>query len=352
MKISYTDQLDTLLELPFLQEEERELGELLLAVGRGEATWANVLVQIETMEVLSVVYIHLIKALGTYFNDDVTTLDREVQLRLWVVLLHKMGKCWSTYREVEGDEKTEKNETSVNNDFEKKKVEKNTWFILLGSVIAASEEIDNLQTFNLIQEGMKLEIQMIIGMLTPQKRTVFAPEHQWETNALVFRKINQGDHALLQQYFTPSIGQYLSIDSFSHPVLVKAYIEQSQEEMKQGTCLVLLAFERDSNRFVGCLTINDIHLFSVEIGVWVSEEQQGKGWGSALLEQAITLIETSIPTQQIIYTVEKENDKSITLCKKKGFEFDRELILEPTPLKNKYRSMLRFTKKVIAASRG
>ncbi|MGG5505863.1 MULTISPECIES: GNAT family N-acetyltransferase [unclassified Myroides] len=347
MKISYTDPLDVHLGLPFLQVEERELGELLVAVGRGETTWTNVLVQLETMGALSVMYIHLIEALRTCFKDEITTLDREVQLRLWTVLLHKMGKYWSVYRKG-----TVESKTAIAGDLEQQQIDKNTWFVLLGSVMAASEEIGGLQPFNLIQEGMKQEIQMIIGMLTPQKRTVFAPNQQWETSTLILRKIDQEDGALLQQYFTPTIGQYLSIDSFAHPLLVQAYIDQSQEEMKQGTCLVLLAFERDSQRFVGCLTLNDIHLFSVEIGLWVSEEQQGKGWGSALLEQAITLVEEAIPTQQIIYTVEQENDKSVALCEKKGFVFERELILEPTPLKNKYRSMLRYTKKVNAASRG
>ena len=114
--------------------------------------------------------------------------------------------------------------------------------------------------------------------------------------------------------------------------------------MKQGTCLVLLVFERELQAFVGCLTLNDIHQYSVEIGLWVSEDQQGKGYGVALLQQAIAIIEESIPTQQIIYTVEKENQRSIALCEKYEFQLEKELILEPTPLKNKYRAMLRFVR--------
>lgn len=348
----HTNQIERLLQFSFLSEEERELATLLLAVGRGEVTWANVLAQLEIQEGLSVVYLSILEALRTYFNSEVTVLDREVQLRLWMVLLHKMGKYWSIYR-------TEKREEGVLSfdDYvlkvqasKEEEIEKLTWFQLLHHLIATKDEIRNIGASNLIQEGMKQEIGMIIEMIAPQTRTRFAADQQWETETLVLRKIEEEDRVLLQSHFTPAIGQYLSIESFAHPALVKAYIQQSQEEMKQGTCLVLMAFERESQQFVGCLTLNDINQYSTEIGLWVREQQQQKGYGSALLDLAVSIVEQAIPTQQIIYTVEKENTASIVLCEKKGFQLERELILEPTPLKNKYREMLRYTRRVFKAN--
>lgn len=347
MKNKAVDTLEFLWLLPFVGEAERELGETLEAVGRGETTWSTVLAQVETLEALSVVYLRLIQDLRTHFTAVETALEREVQLRLWLAFLHKMGRYWNVYRTVENEVTQTEDEGSTRlAHADQATAEKWTWFQLLQHILEAKTELEQLEPMNLIQAGIKQEILLVVEMIEPQKRIVFGEDYQWQTEQLVFRKIQTTDGVFLQQYFTPSIGQYLSIDSFAHPALVAAYIQQSQVEMKQGTCLVLLVFERESQAFVGCLTLNDIHQYSVEIGLWVSEDQQGRGYGAALLQQAIAIIEESIPTQQIIYTVEKENQRSIALCEKYEFQLEKELILEPTPLKNKYRAMLRFVRGV------
>jgi len=347
MKDKSADIFELLLRLPFVGEAELELVETLDAVGRGETTWSTVLAQVEILEGLSVVYLRLIQDLRLHFIAVDTPLEREIQLRLWLVFLHKMGRYWNVYRTVENVVgETEDTWSLALKTADRATVEKCTWFELLQLVSEAKPELEQLEPMNLIQVGLKQEILLVIGMLEPQERVVFDEYQEWRTEHLVFRKIQSTDGVYLQQHFTPNIGQYLSIDSFAHPALVNAYIEQSQAEMKQGTCLVLLVFERDSQAFVGCLTLNDIHYCSVEIGLWISEEQQGRGYGSALLGQTITIIENKIPTQQIIYTVEKENQRSIALCEKWGFQWEKELILEPTPLKNKYRTMLRYVRTV------
>ncbi|MGS4344458.1 GNAT family N-acetyltransferase [Myroides odoratus] len=347
MKHRATSVLESFWKFSFVGEAERELAETLEAVGRGETTWSTVLAQLETLDVLSVLYLRLIQDLRTHFVAVATPIEREVQLRLWLVFLHKMGRYWSTYRFVEGGSvQTDEEWLEMLAYADQATVEKWTWFQLLALLLEARTELEELEPLNFIQAGIKQEILLIIGMLEPQERIVFDKEQQWQTEDLWFRPIQATDGAYLQQHFTPSIGQYLSIDSFAHPTLVAAYIKQSQVEMEHGTCLVLLVFERDSQDFVGCLTLNDIHHYSVEIGLWVSENKQGKGYGSALLKQAIAIIETSIPTQQIIYTVEKENQRSIALCEHYGFQHTQELILEPTPLKNKYRTMSQYVRMV------
>lgn len=347
MKNKADDTLESLWTLPFVGEAERELGETLEAVGRGETTWSTVLAQVEPLEELSVVYLRLLQDLRTHFTAVDTPLEREVQLRLWLVFLQKMGRYWNVYRAVENETiQTEEMGSSILVHADQATAEKWTWFQLLQRILDAKAELEQVEPMNFIQAGIKQEILLVIEMIEPQERIVFDEDQQWHTEHLWFRKIQTTDGVYLQEHFTSSIGQYLSIDSFAHPALVKAYIQQSQVEMKQGTCLVLLVFERESQAFVGCLTLNDIHQYTVEIGLWVSEDQQGRGYGSALLKQAIAIIENYIPTQQIIYTVEKENQRSIALCEKWGFQLEKELILEPTPLKNKYRAMLRYVRVV------
>ncbi|WP_158963695.1 GNAT family N-acetyltransferase [Myroides fluvii] len=349
MKHSYSYSIDSLEQLPFVTESERTLGETIAAARRGETTWSTVLAQLESLDPLSVIYLPLVESLCADFKAVEDPLDREVQLRLWIVLLHKMGRHWTTYRSIAKVEKEEVNEwDNLLQIVDEPRRNALIWCQLLVQVLEAKAEVQAFADLNLIQEGMRMEMLMIVEMLEPQERKIFPVDQQWQTESLWFRKIETADQALLQRYFTPAIGQYLSIDSFAHPVLVQEYIRQSSIEMQQGTCLVLLVFEQNSTEFVGCLTLNDMNRYTVEIGLWVAEDQQGKGYGAAMLDQALVMISQDIPTAQIIYTVEKENHKSIALCEKKGFQLECELILEPTPLKNKYRTMFRFTKQVVA----
>ena len=345
MKDNYTYPLGYLGDLSFVTEAVRTLGETIAAARRGESSWSTVLAQVEPMEMLSLIYLPLIESLCIDFDEIEDPLDREVQLRLWMVILHKMGRYWNSYR-LEEQVKEYGVETWMDTieKADESRRKSLIWHQLLSEGLKAKSVIMEFADLNHIQEGMRVELVMILDMLEPQQRTVFPVDKQWQSDALTFRKVEETDQTLLQLHFTPAIGKYLSIDSFAHPILAREYIRQSLVEMQLGTCLVLLAFERESANFVGCLTLNDINQYTAEIGLWVAEEQQGKGYGTALLEQAMTLWQTEIGTKEIIYSVEKENTKSIALCEKHGFQLEKELILEPTPLKNKYRTLLRYKK--------
>ncbi|MDM1046529.1 GNAT family N-acetyltransferase [Myroides sp. 1354] len=341
---------ENLTNISCLRASERAFLTLLQALLQGETNWSDVLVQLELEDELTMVHPCILSTVLSDVTQEVSLIEREVQLRILAVMLQKMGKHWNAYRDIIAPNAKEWEKQLIENttgEIDPKEIQKQVWFCLLKYFEIAQESLKKITTYNLIQEGIKQEICMIVAMLVPQVRKLFPQDVQWSSDRLYFRKIQEEDKVLLQEYFTPAVGKYLSIDALNHPVLVQAYIQQSQIEMLAGTCLVLMAFERDTIDFVGALTLNDMNQETVEIGLWVREEQQGKGFGEELLNQAIAIICTEISTKQIIYTVEKENHKSIALCQKKGFQFESELILEPTPLKNKYREMLRFVKQVV-----
>lgn len=339
------EQIENLLTLPFLDASARETGELFLAITRGESNWSNLLLSVETATQVSILDPYILQLLLDDFFQTSTVIEREVQLRLLRAFLHLMGKHWNDYRtETSLLAHPWSDDWKVIQTWQKEQAVKHSWFQLLRILVAARGEIKQAQAFNQIQEGMKQEVLMILDMLEPQKRMIFPVAHQWENQTLFFRKITAEDAPLLQRHFTPEVGKYLSIDSFAHPLLVAEYIRQSQLEMQQGSCLVLLAFEKLEKEFVGCVTLNDINQHTAEVGLWVSEEQQGKGYGATMLQQVLAIITESIPTTEVIYTVEKENQRSINLCEKYDFQYVREFILEPTPLKNKYREMVQYIK--------
>ncbi|MBB1151070.1 GNAT family N-acetyltransferase [Myroides sp. NP-2] len=345
MKNNPIAEVENYLNQPVLTAEERERGDLFLAITRGECNWSNLLLSVETASQIAVLDSYILPLLLEDYHQTTTVLEREVQLRLLRAYVQLMGKDWNLYRKETSLKAYPWPESETKTQIgDKEEVAKYAWVQLLHILLIDREKIEEAQTFNLIQEGIKQEVLLILNMLEPQERTVFPETQQWEHQDLCFRKITTADAPLLQRHFTPAVGQYLSIDSFAHPLLVAEYIRQSQLEMKEGSCLVLLVFEKQGNAFIGCVTINDINLHTAEIGLWVTEKQQGKGYGTHLLQQVLSIIAASIPTKKILYTVEKENQRSINLCEKFGFQYTRAFILEPTPLKNKYREMIQYTK--------
>jgi len=349
MEYQSKESLESLVEFPFLNEQEKEIAVRLVDTIADKRHWTSLLAQVEVLDPLSPVYPFIVNRLIVDLSHSTSTMDREVQLRLFLLIVQKTGKFWNTYRSLEwldsmyAETEYLKIITANKQGGNQDKVEEITWFYLLSILLQHREKLASIESSNFIQEGIKQEIEMIINMLEPQNRTVFLANQQWETKRLLLRKIKADDQIILQGYFTPAVGKYLSIDSLAHPLLAAEYIRQSQLEMQFGTCLVLLAFHPQWNEFIGCFTLNDINKESVEIGLWVREDQQGRGYGFELLEQAIAICRESIPTKQLIYTVETENKKSIALCQKTGFKFAKEMILEPTPLKNKYRTMVQYT---------
>ncbi|WBW96844.1 GNAT family N-acetyltransferase [Oceanirhabdus sp. W0125-5] len=99
-------------------------------------------------------------------------------------------------------------------------------------------------------------------------------------------------------------------------------VEASEHMLELGV------FEKETNSFVGMMTIEDINYdnHSCELGYWLSKEYTGKGIAYESAKELIDFVCNSLGMKVIKAYVIKEHRKSISLLEKLGF-IQKELLL-------------------------
>lgn len=328
-----------------LSEQERKITEELLSTTMSANNWSSIAVYLEEEGIGIVAPLCLLRLNSAVLHSK-EGLEQEVYLRVLLIIGKKLGTLWTKYRNEKLD---------INNSIEvfiertsqnKGIIEENGKLFLWSCTMEVYQlfqlKLNNLSSDNLIVNGLCQEVLTIVHMLQPQERHIFSLTTNWYTDRLQFRTIQKGDESLLENNLTSNVGKFLSIEGFFHPLLTQEYIHQSILEMKNGTCLVLMIFDFEHNEFIGSCTLNDINKNTAEIGLWIKESKQNKGYGTEILDKLLEIIKVNKLTKQVLYTVEEENIASIALCQKNDFIQANNFILEPNFLKNKYRRMIQF----------
>lgn len=341
---------DDIRSMIFASAEEKEIVDWLL---KGEVpvnNWPSIAVYLEQQQEITIVTPLCLSHLNKVFEQATQLLEQEVYLRILLIIGKQLGKLWTFFRNNSITETYTfkdccyliKGKDLKENDPEVVSV---LWSLSMDLFQMFNEQLSRFSTESFIVKGIQQEVLMIVNMLHEQERTIFTNEFIGQSKRLSFRKIKFGDEPLLENNLTRNVGKFLSIDEFFHPLLTQEYIKQSVMEMEVGTCLVLIA-ENEKSEFIGCCTLNDINYDTTEIGLWIKESEQRKGFGMEILEFLIGLIKNNITTNRILYTIEEENSASIALCQHFNFKKTDTFILEPNPLKNKYREMIQFSLEV------
>lgn len=220
------------------------------------------------------------------------------------------------------------------------------WFYTKEILLSYQSNIENTPTKDLIDKGLIYEISTILNMVRDQKRIAFSLESTWESKDLLFQCIAPKH---LKDYFenlTPNVAKYLSFDSMENDKILREFIRISQIEQQRGTCLVMAVLDKNTKEFLGSCGIHDINVRNAELGLWLKESAQGKGYGTQVVETMLQICKEHTASKSVIYCLEQENKASIGLCEKFGFTKKYNFIIEPTVLKNKLRRMSYFSKDI------
>ena len=334
----------------FLSEEELEIVNWLLSDKVAQNHWPSIAVYLEQQQEITIISPLCLTHLKNVFEEAKTELDQEVYLRILLIIGKQLGRLWTVFR-IKKQPIIHSIDNFINSLNQKQEINNEEDFFYLWSYTMELYQLflNLLYDFSadsLIVKGINQEVKTIVDMLQQQDRIVFAKETIWLSHSLKFRMIQKGDESLLETNLTSNVGKYLSIDGFSHPLLTQEYIKQSVLEMTYGTCLVLMAFDLKTNDFIGSCTLNDINKETSEIGLWIKESEQHKGFGTEIMDKLLQIVKENKLSKNILYTVEDDNKASIALCNKFSFVETDQFILEPNPLKNKYREMIQFTYKI------
>lgn len=140
-----------------------------------------------------------------------------------------------------------------------------------------------------------------------------------KTNNLVLKLIHKKYIDEINLNFTKEVTKYMPFNPNGNRKEIEDFVENSLKNFNQKTDIVFVALE--SNKiFIGCCGIHKINSKSVELGLWIKENSQSKGYGTEMINGLINFVEKNINIEYIIYPVDKENIRSRKIPEKLGFK--------------------------------
>ncbi|MEK6494118.1 GNAT family N-acetyltransferase [Myroides odoratimimus] len=223
------------------------------------------------------------------------------------------------------------------------KVFDHAWYYTKEVLCAYQPVLEQLIARDDIEQGLIYDILTVIKMVKDQKRNIISFNENWTSKHLKYVIVEDTYLEDFLTNLTPEITKFLSFDVNGNHTLLKEYIRRSRIEIANGTALVLVVLNKETNEFIGSCGLSDINDESVEIGLWIKASEQGKGYGAEVTEKLIEITKSEINTSSILYAVEKGNEASVSIPSKFGFTHTYDFIIEPSPLKNRMREMQQFT---------
>jgi len=144
------------------------------------------------------------------------------------------------------------------------------------------------------------------------------------TNRLVLLPISQKYKEEIFREFTKEITTYMYPRPPQDIVETEEFINDSLGEIQTGNHLVLVILKKDSQEFLGCTGIHDIHSKHPELGIWLKKSAQGKGYGLEAITALKRWADENLDYEYLIYDVDKANSPSRRIPEKLGGQITRE----------------------------
>lgn len=104
------------------------------------------------------------------------------------------------------------------------------------------------------------------------------------------------------------------------------FIEESLKKMWKGENLQLVAVDKTSGEFLGCMGLHNIHKPDPEMGLWLKKSVHGKGYGKEAMKVIKEWADGNIGYEYIRYPVVKINVASRRIAESLGGKVFRDFI--------------------------
>lgn len=132
---------------------------------------------------------------------------------------------------------------------------------------------------------------------------------------LVFRKLSVNDTEHIFKASTGNVADYFyKFDTFEQ---AEEWVKDAVLKQEEGSKLEYVIYEGDN--FIGMISPRYLNFDTVDIGMWVSIEFQGKGYGKRILETLLTMLKQD-GVREVIYETDIENKASAALAQSLGFQ--------------------------------
>lgn len=159
---------------------------------------------------------------------------------------------------------------------------------------------------------------MVKSNLLSFKNMILNPNTKIKTERLTLQPVDDFYINDILEHFTKEVTRYMPFNPEGNRNDIVNFVNESKINLSQNTDLVLVALDSNGD-FTGCCGIHNITTESIELGLWLKKDSQGKGLGTEIITALIKFLENNFTFEYILYPVDEENIASKKIPEKLGF---------------------------------
>lgn len=131
-----------------------------------------------------------------------------------------------------------------------------------------------------------------------------------ETKRLKLVPINLSHLMPIYKHFTISISKYMYPQPTGNIEDTESFIRSSMAGLLDGTNLQMVVFDKETDKFLGCVGLHHVGTDTPELGVWIRKSAHSNGYGLEAIRGVISWARSNIKFDHLKYPVDKLNRSS------------------------------------------
>ena len=128
-----------------------------------------------------------------------------------------------------------------------------------------------------------------------------------ESEHLLLIPIKQKYKEIIHQEFTDEISLFMIPKPEDDISGIEMFIENSINGIDKGTNLQLVALDKNTLEFIGCVGLSHLHQNNPELGLWIKKKAHGNSYGLESISSLINWARDNINFEYLIYPVDERN---------------------------------------------
>lgn len=127
-------------------------------------------------------------------------------------------------------------------------------------------------------------------------------------------------------HFTPEVTRYMWPSAPKSQEEINQHISHKQIQMQKGEEIALVIAAKDTNEFLGYISVHKVNSSTPELGIWLKQEAQGHRYAYDAMSLLKNWLEQHLTYDYLTYPVDKKNLPSRKLAEKLGGIVEAEYI--------------------------
>ena len=145
-----------------------------------------------------------------------------------------------------------------------------------------------------------------------------------ETENLLLLPIEKKYKQIIYQEFTDEISLYMIPKPMDDIKGIEIFIQESLKGIENGTNLQLIAIDKRTLEFIGCVGLHNLNQDDPELGLWIKKEAHGNSYGLESITSLIKWAKENINFEYLIYPVDERNYASRRIPEKNNGIIERQ----------------------------